>query len=40
MAALGNALAHDDMRRYVSKGAMQHKLEPLMRQEVFSAGRR
>ena len=26
MAALGNALAGDDMRRYVSKGAMQDKL--------------
>ncbi len=38
MAALGNALAGNDMRRYVSKGAMQQKLEPLMREEVFSAG--
>ena len=38
MAALGNALAGDDLRRYVSKGAMQDKLEPMMRQEVFSAG--
>ncbi len=38
MAALGNALAGDDMRRYVSKGAMQDKLQPMMRQEVFSAG--
>ena len=40
MAALGNALAHDDLRRYVSKGAMQDTLEPLMRREVFSAGPR
>jgi hypothetical protein len=40
MAALGNALAGNDMRRYVSKGAMQEKLEPLMREEVFSAGER
>ena len=38
MAALGNALAGNDLRRYVSKGAMQQKLEPLMQQEVFSAG--
>ncbi len=38
MAALGNALAGNDMRRYVSKGAMQQKLEPMMREEVFSAG--
>jgi hypothetical protein len=36
MAALGNALAGDDMRRYVSRGAMQQSMEPLMRQEVFS----
>ena len=40
MAALGNALADDDMRRYVSQGAMQDKLEPMMRQEVFAAGER
>ncbi len=36
MAALGNALAGDDMRRYVSRGAMEHKLRPLMEQEVFA----
>ncbi|MGB0101181.1 MAG: glucoamylase family protein [Nocardioides sp.] len=36
MAALGNALADDDMRRYVAKGAMQHSLRPLMKQEVFA----
>jgi hypothetical protein len=36
MAALGNALAGDDMRRYVSRGAMEEKLRPLMRQEVFA----
>jgi hypothetical protein len=40
MAALGNALAGDDMRHYVSSGAMHDKLEPLMRQEVFAAGER
>jgi hypothetical protein len=38
MAALGNALAGDDMRRYVSKGEMQEKLQPMMQQEVFAAG--
>jgi hypothetical protein len=38
MAALGNALAGDDMRRSVSTGAMQEKLEPMMREEVFAAG--
>jgi hypothetical protein len=38
MAALGNALAGDDMRRYVSTGAMKEKLEPMMREEVFAAG--
>ena len=38
MAALGNALAGDDMRRYVSRGAMEQKLRPLMQMEQFSAG--
>jgi hypothetical protein len=38
MAALGNALADDDMRRYVSRGAMEQKLRPLMEMEQFSAG--
>jgi hypothetical protein len=37
MAALGNALADNDMRRYVSRGAMRDTLEPMMRQEVFAA---
>ena len=37
MAALGNALADDDMRTYVSKGAMEQKLRPLMEMEHFSA---
>ncbi len=36
MAALGNALAHDDMRRYVARGAMEQSLRPLMKQEVFA----
>lgn len=38
MAALGNALARDDMRRYVSRGELEKKVRPLMAQEVFSAG--
>jgi hypothetical protein len=37
MAALGNALAGDDMRDYVASGAMEDALRPLMEQEVFSA---
>ncbi len=40
MAALGNTLAGDDMRRYVARGALQDKLEPLMRQEVFATADR
>ncbi|GAB3199849.1 hypothetical protein GCM10027062_17640 [Nocardioides hungaricus] len=36
MAALGNALAGDGMRRYVARGAMERELRPLMRQEVFA----
>lgn len=37
MASLGNALAGDDMRRYVAPGAMKEALEPMMAQEVFGA---
>ena len=37
MAALGNALADDDMRGYVAPGAMTRKLRPLMEQEVFAS---
>jgi hypothetical protein len=40
MAALGNELAGDNMRRYVAPGPMQRKLEPLMRMERFGAGTR
>jgi hypothetical protein len=40
MAALGNALADDDMRRYVSTGAFEERLRPLMAMEEFSAGPR
>ncbi len=36
MAALGNALAGDDMRDYVARGAFERSLRPLMRQEVFA----
>lgn len=37
IAALGNALTHDDLRRYVSRGAMEARLRPLMHEEVFSS---
>ena len=37
MAALGNALAGDDMRKYVGQGAVEKKLRPLMRQETFAS---
>ncbi len=37
MAALGNALADDNLRDYVSDGAMEDTLRPLMEQEVFAA---
>jgi hypothetical protein len=36
MAALGNALADDDMRHYVARGALKSSLRPLMKQEVFA----
>jgi len=38
MAALGNALAGDDMRRYVAPGGLEDKVKPLMEMEQFSAG--
>src|SRR5680860_493543 len=38
MAALGNALADNDMRRYVARGPMKRRLKPLMQMEEFSAG--
>ena len=37
MAALGNALADDDMRKYVARGALERALRPMMREEVFSS---
>jgi hypothetical protein len=40
MAALGNELAHDSMRTYVSEGPLKKQVRPLMRMEEFSAGRR
>ena len=40
MAALGNALASDDMRRYVSQGAIEQAIRPLMAQEVFASSPR
>lgn len=40
MAALGNALAGDDMRRYVTPGGLTEKVKPLMAQEEFSAAPR
>ena len=36
MAALGNALAHDDMRSSFAKGAMEQRVAPLMRMEEFT----
>jgi hypothetical protein len=38
IAALGNALTGDDLRRYVSRGAVEHKLRPLMAMERFTSG--
>ncbi len=40
MAALGNALAGDDMRGYVVPGGLTRKVKPLMSQEVFGAAPR
>ncbi|GAA2120140.1 glucoamylase family protein [Nocardioides bigeumensis] len=40
MAALGNALAGDDLRGYVAPGGLAEKVKPLMAEETFgSAGR-
>jgi hypothetical protein len=36
MAALGNALAGDDMRDAFSTGAMEQRVAPLMRMEEFT----
>ena len=40
MAALGNALAGDDMRDYVTPGGLTEQVKPLMEQEVFGAAPR
>ncbi len=40
MAALGNALTDDNLRRYVSRGPLEKKLEPLMQMEEFSTSPR
>lgn len=40
MAALGNALAGDDMRDYVTPGGLTEQVKPLMEQEVFGASPR
>ena len=37
VAALGNALTGDSLRDYVSPGGLQHKVRPLMQQEVFAS---
>ncbi|WP_431974813.1 glucoamylase family protein [Micromonospora haikouensis] len=39
MAALGNALAHDVLRRPFEQGPMQQRVAPLMRMEEFSLPR-
>jgi len=36
MAALGNALTRDGLRDYVSQGALEEKVRPLMEMEEFS----
>ncbi len=36
MAALGNALAGDDMRRAFATGPMEDEVAPLMRMEEFT----
>ncbi|WP_205471593.1 glucoamylase family protein [Nocardioides sp. SYSU D00038] len=40
MAALGNALTGDDLRRYAARGGLAKRVRPLMRQEVFSVSAR
>jgi hypothetical protein len=37
IAALGNALTGDDLRDYVSRGALERKLHPLMAMERFTS---
>jgi hypothetical protein len=40
MAALGNALSDDNMRRYVARGRFEKRLRPLMAMEEFAASGR
>ncbi len=40
MAALGNELADHDLRSYVSSGAMNRRVRPLMEMEQFGAAPR
>ncbi len=40
MAALGNALAGDDMREYVAPGGLAKRVKPLMEKEVFASADR
>lgn len=37
IAALGNALTGDDLRRYTSRGALERTVKPLMEMEVFGS---
>ena len=38
MAALGNELRHDAVQRYVTRGAVEREIRPLLGIETFSAG--
>ncbi len=38
MAALGNALAHEDMRQYFSRSPVEQAMRPLLAIEEFTAG--
>jgi len=38
MAALGNALTGDNLRDYVSEGALEDRVRPLMEMEEFGSG--
>lgn len=38
MAALGNALTQDNLRRYFTQGAIETVIRPLLAIETFTAG--
>jgi hypothetical protein len=38
MAALGNALRHNHLQHYFTKGTIQEKIQPLLQMEEFTAG--